>query len=100
MSKFLFTGVLLAVLGSFLYLPLSSEDTEKTSKPGVTITPLKDQIRFKREEKSIPIADLAKQVGCPSATIEKIEKGETVPSRELLVKIQEALNAEFILDGY
>ncbi|MDQ5928681.1 MAG: Helix-turn-helix domain [Bacteroidota bacterium] len=100
MSKFFITGALLTILGSFILFPKKDRSDEKKSISNSIITPLKDQIHFKREERSMTVAQLATATGSTSVMIEKIEKGETIPSRELIVKMQEVLKTEFILDGY
>ncbi|MEY4933957.1 MAG: Helix-turn-helix domain [Bacteroidota bacterium] len=100
MSKFFMTGALLTIMGSFILFPKTEGSDEKKPKPNAIIRPLKDQIHFKREERSMTVAQLAKATDSTPVMIEKIEKGETIPTRELIVKIQEALKAEFILDGY
>jgi ribosome-binding protein aMBF1 (putative translation factor) len=100
MSKFFMTGALLTIMGSFIFFPKTEGSDEKKTKTNPIIRPLKDQIHFKREERSMTIAQLAQATGSTPVMIEKIEKGETIPTRELVVKMQEALNTEFILDGY
>jgi ribosome-binding protein aMBF1 (putative translation factor) len=100
MSKFFVTGALLTIMGSFILFPKTEGSDEKKPKPNTVITPLKDQIHFKREERSMTVAQLAQATSSTTVMIEKIEKGETIPSRELIVKMQEALKTDFILDGY
>jgi ribosome-binding protein aMBF1 (putative translation factor) len=100
MSKFFMTGALLTIMGSFLLFPKTEGADEKKTNPDTVITALKDQIHFKREERNLSIAQLAQATGSTPVMIEKIEKGETIPSRELIVKIEAVLKAEFILDGY
>jgi ribosome-binding protein aMBF1 (putative translation factor) len=99
MSKFFMTGALLTILGSFFLFPSKTEVSDK-KKPNTIITPLKDQIHFKREELNLTIAQLAAATGSTPMMIEKIEKGQTLPSRELIVKMQEVLKTEFTLDSY
>jgi ribosome-binding protein aMBF1 (putative translation factor) len=94
------TGALLTIMGSFILFPKTEGADEKKPKSNTIITPLKDQIHFKREEHNMSIAQLAHATGSTPIMIEKIEKGETLPTRELIGKMQQVLKAEFVLDGY
>jgi ribosome-binding protein aMBF1 (putative translation factor) len=100
MSKFFMTGALLTIMGSLMLFPKADKASEKHSKSSTVITPLKDQIHFKREELNLSVAQLAQAAGTTPVMIEKIEKGETLPTRELIVKMQQVLKAEFVLDSY
>jgi ribosome-binding protein aMBF1 (putative translation factor) len=100
MSKFFMAGALLTIMGSLMLFPKANKSEEKNPKSSTVITPLKEQIHFKREELNLSVAQLAHATGTTPAMIEKIEKGETLPTRELIVKMQEVLKTKFILDGY
>lgn len=102
MSKFALTGVLLCILvGFFHYSPTTnpatvSSQTEKES----LLFPISEQIKLARLEKHISQKDLADRVGLSKMNIEKIEKGQVVPTRDILFKLERELNVTFTLDGY
>lgn len=102
MSKFLLTGVLLVVLASFLhYSPASSDaDDRKPQRSEVILFQISDQIRFARLEKHLTPKELASKVGLTKLDVEKIEAGQAVPTRELLVKIEQALNTSLKMESY
>jgi ribosome-binding protein aMBF1 (putative translation factor) len=102
MSKFALTGVLLCILvGFFHYNPTTTQasSTPKTETESL-LFPISEQIKLARLGKHISQKDLAERVGLSKINIEKIEKGQVVPTRDILFKIEKELNAEFRLDGY
>jgi ribosome-binding protein aMBF1 (putative translation factor) len=103
MSKFLLTGVLFLVLASFLrYSPTVSTSAPKPKgqQKETIIFPISEQIKLARLEKHLSSKDLANKVGLSKLNLERIEKGTVTPTREVLFKIEQALNTQFTLDGY
>lgn len=102
MSKFALTGVLLCILvGFFHYSPTSNPAnvSVKTEKESLRF-PISEQIKLARVEKHITSQELAKRVGLSEMNLEKIEKGQVVPTRDILFKIENELKVSFTLDGY
>jgi ribosome-binding protein aMBF1 (putative translation factor) len=102
MSKFALTGVLLCILvGFFHYSPTTSQVTPsaQTEKESL-LFPISEQIKLARLEKHISQKDLAERVGLSKMNIEKIEKGQVVPTRDILFKLEQELKVTFTLDGY
>ena len=102
MSKFALTGVLLCILvGFFHYSPTSSPAnvSDKTEKESL-LFPISEQIKLARMEKHVSQKDLADRVGLSKTNIEKIEKGQVVPTRDILFKLEHELGVTFTLDGY
>ena len=103
MSKFALTGVLLIILAGFLhYNPVSgSKKLEKSPYDKETLLfPISEQIKLARLENHVSQKDLADRVGLSKMNIEKIEKGQVVPTRDILFKLEKELNVSFTLDGY
>ena len=104
MSKFLLTGVLLVLLASFLhYSPTSPSSTTETKTPQrseMILFHISEQVKLARLERHISQKDLANKVGLTKLDIEKIEAGKVVPTRDLLVKIEQALDASLTMQGY
>ena len=102
MSKFALTGVLLLILAGFLhYTPSTSNNLEVGKYEKETLLfPISEQIKLARLEKHVSQKDLADRVGLTKMNIEKIEKGQVVPTRDILFKLQRELGVEFTLDGY
>ena len=103
MSKFALTGVLLLILAGFLhYSPSPALQNVENSNNGVEtlLFPISEQIKLARMEKHFSQNDLADRVGLSKSNIEKIEKGQVVPTRDILFKIEKELNVTFTLDGY
>ena len=103
MSKFLLTGVLLVLLASFLhYSPTSPSNTEdKTPQRNeVMLFHISEQVKLARLEKHISQKDLANKVGLTKLDVEKIESGQVVPTRDLLFKIEQALNTPLSMENY
>jgi ribosome-binding protein aMBF1 (putative translation factor) len=102
MSKFALTGVLLCILvGFFHYNPTSTQasSSPKTETESL-LFPISEQIKLARLKKHISQKDLADQVGLSKMNIEKIEKGQVVPTRDILFKLEKELGVVFTLDGY
>lgn len=95
MSKFLLTGVLLVLLASFLhYSPTSPSNTGDNvpQRSEMMLFHISEQVKLARLERHITQKELANKIGLTRLDIEKIEAGKVVPTRELLVKIEEVLN--------
>ncbi len=58
-----------------------------------------DQIRSARESTGVSQQELANAVGLTNEHIKTIEKGFAVPTRDIIVEIEETLGVEIILDG-
>jgi ribosome-binding protein aMBF1 (putative translation factor) len=102
MSKFLLTGVLLVLLASFLHYPSSSTNKEdRTPQRGeVMLVHISEQVKLARLEKRISQKDLANRVGLTKLDIEKIEAGQVVPTRDLMFKMEKALNTSLSMENY
>ena len=102
MSKFALTGVLLIILAGFLhYNPSGSKKLEKSPyDKEILLFPISEQIKLARLENHVSQKDLADRVGLSKMNIEKIEKGQVVPTRDILFKLEKELNVSFTLDGY
>ncbi len=102
MSKFLLTGVLLVLLASFLhYSPASSNtDDKKTPRSEIVLFHISEQVRLARLDRHMTTKELATKVGLTKFDVEKIEAGKAVPTRELLFKIEQALNTSLTIDSY
>jgi ribosome-binding protein aMBF1 (putative translation factor) len=103
MSKFLLTGVLLVLLASFLhYSPASpsSEDDQTPQRNEITLFHISEQVKLARLEKHISQKELANKVGLTRLDIEKIEGGQVVPTRDIMYKIEQALNTSLTMDSY
>ena len=103
MSKFALTGVLLLILAGFLhYSPASNNNFSENGKSDkeTLLFPISEQIKLARLEKHVSQKDLADRVGLSKMNIEKIEKGQVVPTRDILFKLEKELNVSFTLDGY
>jgi ribosome-binding protein aMBF1 (putative translation factor) len=103
MSKFLLTGVLLVLLASFLhYSPASSpESDDRTPQRGeMMLFHISEQVKLARMERHMSQKDLANKVGLTRLDVEKIEGGQVVPTRDLLTKIEQALNTSLTMETY
>jgi ribosome-binding protein aMBF1 (putative translation factor) len=103
MSKFLLTGVLLVLLASFLHYGPTSPSSAETRTPQrseMILFHISEQVKLARLERHISQKDLANKVGLTKLDIEKIEAGKVVPTRDLLVKIEQALDASLTMQGY
>jgi ribosome-binding protein aMBF1 (putative translation factor) len=103
MSKFFLTGILLVLLASFLhYSPSgSSNGDDKTPQASeMAMYSINEQIRIARTDRHISQKDLAYKVGLTRLDIEKIEGGQVVPTRDLLFKIEQALNTSLSMQSY
>ena len=103
MSKFLLTGILLVLLASFLhYSPTSPSNTDdrKPQRNEMMLFHISEQVKLARLEQHITQKDLANKVGLTKLDIEKIEGGQVVPTRDLLIKIERALNTSLTMEGY
>ena len=105
MSKFALTGVLLCILvGFFHYNPKvkSTEPTAEVSTKSETESlffPISEQIKLARLERHLSQKDLGDRVGLSKANMEKIEKGQVVPTHDMLYKLQNELKVKFTLEG-
>ena len=102
MSKFALTGVLLLILAGFLhYSPSSANEVENSKYEKETLLfPISEQIKLARLEKHVSQKELADRVGLSKMNIEKIEKGQVVPTRDLLFRLEKELGVVFTMDGY
>lgn len=102
MSKFLLTGVLLVLLASFLHYPSSSANKEDRTPQGseIMLVHISEQIKLARLERRLSQKDLAKSVGLTKLDVEKIEAGQVVPTRDLMFKIERALNTSLTMGNY
>ena len=101
MSKFIFTGSLLLLLASFLNYPTTPKDDAKTEmRKDVIIYPISEQIKIARIEKHFSQKDLADRASMTKMSIERIEKGQLVPTQEMLNKLEKVLGVELELSGY
>jgi ribosome-binding protein aMBF1 (putative translation factor) len=103
MSKFLLTGVLLVLLASFLHYSPASPSTEDDNTPQgseVMLFHISEQVKLARLEKHVSQKDLANKVGLTRLDIEKIEGGRVVPTRDILFKIEQALNTSLKMESY
>ena len=98
MSKFIFTGSLLVLLASFLNYPTTSQDDTKTEmQKQVIVFPISEQIKIARIEKHISQKELSDHVGMTKMSIERIEKGQLVPTQEMLNKLEKELGVNLEL---
>lgn len=101
MSKFIFTGGLLLLLASFLNYPTTPKNTATTEiQKDFVIFPISEQIKIARIEKHLTQKDLADHSGMTKMTIERIEKGQLVPTQEMLNKLEKELGVGLELSGY
>jgi ribosome-binding protein aMBF1 (putative translation factor) len=102
MSKFLLTGVLFVLLASFLHYPSSSTNKEgRTPKRDeIMMVHISEQVKLARLERRISQKDLANRVGLTKLDVEKIEAGQVVPTRDLMFKIEQALNTSLTMENY
>jgi ribosome-binding protein aMBF1 (putative translation factor) len=101
MSKFIFTGGLLLLLASFLnYPPTPQNDTTIEISKNFVIFPISEQIKVARLEKHFTPKDLAENTGLTKMTIDRIEKGQLIPTQEMLIKLEKALGVGLELSGY
>jgi hypothetical protein len=85
MSKFLLTGCLIVLLASFLDYPTESLSSKKQQKRETTVIfPISEQVKF----------------GLSRMSLERIEKGQLVPNREMLQKLSSELSVGLTLSGY
>jgi ribosome-binding protein aMBF1 (putative translation factor) len=99
MSKFIFTGGLLLLLASFLDYPTKSQNiTRTTDEPkDYIVFPISKQIESARKDKRLSQKDLAEHVGMTKMTIERLEKGQLVPTQEMLDKLKKELGVSLDL---
>jgi ribosome-binding protein aMBF1 (putative translation factor) len=101
MSKFLLTGCLIVLLASFLNYPTESLSSKKQQKRATTVIfPISEQVKLARMEKNMSKKDLAQKVGLSRMSLERIEKGQLVPNREVLQKLSSELSVGLTLSGY
>lgn len=102
MSKFIFTGFLLLLLASFLNYPVkSSESTKKSdSAENKIIFPISEQIKLARMEKHITTKELSSRVGVSKMNMERIEKGQLIPTTDVIEKLEKELGVHFELSNY
>ena len=94
MSKFIFTGGLLLLLASFLNYPTKPQNSTNTTEvqKDYIVFPVGQQIKTARMDKRLSQKDLAEHVGMTKMTIERLEKGQLVPTQEMLAKLERELN--------
>lgn len=101
MSKFIFTGFLLLLLASFLNYPVQSEKTRKSeSRETKIIFPISEQIKLARMEKQLTTKELSTRIGITKMNVERIEKGQLVPTNDILEKFEKELGVHFEINGY
>jgi ribosome-binding protein aMBF1 (putative translation factor) len=101
MSKFIFTGGLLLLLASFLNYPTTPKNNTTTEiQKDFVIFPISEQIKIARIEKHFTQKELAEQTHLTKMTIERIEKGQLVPTQEMLNNLEKELGVELNLSGY
>ncbi len=102
MSKFALTGVLLLILAGFLHYSPSTSSIEAGNRDSkeTLLFPISEQIKLARLEKHISQKDLADRVGLTKMNIEKIEKGQVVPTRDILFRLEKELAVTFAMEGY
>lgn len=105
MSKFALTGVLLCILVGFFHYNPKTKSTEPTTEVSTKseteslFFPISEQIKLARLEKHLSQKDLGDRVGLSKANMEKIEKGQVVPTHDMLYKLQRELKVRFTLEG-
>jgi ribosome-binding protein aMBF1 (putative translation factor) len=101
MSKFIFTGGLLLLLASFLNYPTTPKTNSIAEmQKEFVIFPISEQIKIARIEKRLTQKDLAAHTGITKMTIERLEKGQLVPTQEMLNKLMKELGVNLELSGY
>ena len=101
MSKFLLTGCLLVLLASFLNYPTAPENAKGHKRRDLAIVfPISEQVKLARMEKCISEKELASRVGLSRMNIERIEKGQIVPTNEVLEKLAKELGVQLKPSNY
>ena len=102
MSKFLVTGGLLLLLASFLNYPTTPKNDAQSDQPRkeIIIYPISEQIKFARTERHLTQKELADRTGMTKMSIERIEKGQLVPTQDMIAKLEKVLSVELELTGY
>jgi ribosome-binding protein aMBF1 (putative translation factor) len=101
MSKFIFTGGLLLLLASFLnYPPTPQNDTPTEIPKDFVIFPISEQVKVARLEKHLLPKELAEHTGLTKMTIDRIEKGQLMPTQDMIKKLEKALGVGLELSGY
>lgn len=101
MSKFVLTGCLLILLASFLNYPTAPENVKGHQRRDlVVIFPISEQVKLARMEKNISEKELANRVGLSKMNIERIERGQVVPSDEVLQKLTKELGVQLKPSNY
>ena len=101
MSKFVLTGCLLVLLASFLNYPTAPENVKGHQRRDlVVIFPISEQVKLARMEKNISEKELANRVGLSKMNIERIERGQVVPSDEVLQKLTKELGVQLKPSNY
>ena len=101
MSKFLLTGCLLVLLASFLNYPTAPENAKGQHRRDLVIVfPISEQVKLARMEKCISEKELANRVGLSKMNIERIEKGQIVPTNEVLEKLAKELGVQLNPSNY
>jgi ribosome-binding protein aMBF1 (putative translation factor) len=101
MSKFIFTGGLLLLLAGFLNYPTKPQynttASEIEDQMAYIVFPISKQIESARKDKRLSQKDLAEHVGMTRMTIERLEKGQLVPTKEMIAKLEKELNVSLSL---
>ncbi len=101
MQKFILTIVFFLLLVSFLDYPTSLEKLDEARRnEAAFIAPIGHQIRQARLRRQISQPELARMAGLKPSQIEEIEKGNVMPTRDVLMTIQQALGTEMLMDSY
>jgi ribosome-binding protein aMBF1 (putative translation factor) len=101
MQKFILTICFALILVSFLDYPTSLEKLDRARQnEAAFIAPIGLQIRQARVQKNISQKALSKLSGLEKNQIEDIENGKVMPTKEVLMTIQQSLETEFLMDGY
>jgi DNA-binding XRE family transcriptional regulator len=92
MKKYLILTVFLFAIFGFVNAPVD--------KKGVQTISIGKQIQKERLKQQINTAILCRQVGISQHALENIEQDKVIPTRFLLMDIQEVLKKEFLMDCY
>lgn len=101
MQKFILTALFFMLLVSFLDYPTSLDKLDRARQNEADyIAPIGFQIQQARIQKHVTQATLSKASGLEIKQLVNIENGNVMPTKEILISIQQALDTEFLMDGY
>ncbi len=96
MQKFLYAIGLVILLAGFVYHPSTIEVHERVQI--YNLPSVGDQIKKGRIAARLSQKALADAVGLSLYNVQTIEKGKAVPTRDIMLKIQQLLKIEIVLD--